>query len=354
MWLALSAAAAVAVLGGIVAGPGNAAQRPKHRQATHASVAYGVLTVDGTNGSDRIALRLQAGQPGILQIDVGDDGSPDFSFDRTQIAKIVVDAGNGADSVRIDESNGVFGDTIPTTINGGNGNDRLAGGTGSGTLNGGNGNDTLAGGNGAERLLGGNGNDSIDGNKGNDVALLGNGDDTFTWDPGDGSDTLEGQNGEDTLVFNDAAAAEHVDLSANGNRLKFFRDVGNITMDTAGIERVDLNALGGADVVTVHDLTGTDVKAFNVDLAATLGGATGDAAQDRVIVNGTNGDDRINVSGGAGGITTSGLATTVKILHSEVANDRLEVNTLAGTDTVDSSGLAAGAIQLFVDGAFVS
>ena len=30
-------------------------------------------------------------------------------------------------------------------------------------------------------------------------------------------------------------------------------------MDTAGVENVDFNALGGADLVTVHDLTGTDV-----------------------------------------------------------------------------------------------
>ena len=32
---------------------------------------------------------------------------------------------------------------------------------------------------------------------------------------------------------------------------------------------------------------------------------------------------------------------------------RLEIDTLAGTDTVDSTGLAAGAIQLFVDGVLV-
>jgi hypothetical protein len=49
----------------------------------------------------------------------------------------------------------------------------------------------------------------------------------------------------------------------------------------------------------------------------------------------------------------SGLAATIGILHSEVANDRLEINTLAGTDSVDSGGLAAGVIQLVVDGALV-
>jgi Ca2+-binding RTX toxin-like protein len=363
---AVAVAAAVAGAAGIVAGEANAAPT-----ITTASLENGLLTIEGTNGSDRIALRLQAGQPGILQVDVGDDGSADFSFQRREIATIAVDAGNGDDSLRIDESNGVFGDTIPTTIDGGNGNDQLVGGvgaetllgangndslvggTGAGTLDGGNGDDTLAGGSGAEKLLGGNGNDSIDGNRGNDVAFMGNGDDTFIWDPGDGSDTVEGQNGEDTMVFNGAAIAEHVDLTANGNRLKFFRDVANITMDTASVERVDFNALGGPDVVTVNDLSGTDVNEVNVDLAGTLGGASGDGQPDRVVVNGTDGNDTIDVSGDAGGVKVSGLVPAVRVFHSEVANDRLEIDTLAGNDNVDSAGLAAGAIQLFVDGVLV-
>jgi hypothetical protein len=47
-------------------------------------------------------------------------------------------------------------------------------------------------------------------------------------------------------------------------------------MDTAGVERVDFTALGGADLVTVNDLRGTGVRSVNVDLAASLGGASGD------------------------------------------------------------------------------
>ena len=34
------------------------------------------------------------------------------------------------------------------------------------------------------------------------MVLMGAGDDTFVWDPGDGSDTVEGQAGADTLLFN--------------------------------------------------------------------------------------------------------------------------------------------------------
>jgi Ca2+-binding RTX toxin-like protein len=333
---ALAAAAAVTGATGIVAGEGNAAPGIKAEQASysseHAKLRHGVLRVKGTEASDKIALRLQAGNPAILQVDVGDDGSADFNFERARIAKIAVNARPGNDLVRIDDSNGPFTDSIPTTLNGGAGNDALSGGSG------------------AETLLGGDGNDAIDGNVDADTARLGAGDDTFVWDPGDGSDVVEGQDGADTMLFNGAGGAEQVDLSANGNRLRFFRTQGTITMDTAGIERVDFNALGGADLVTVNDLSGTDVTDVRVDLAATLGGATGDGQADRVVVNATEGEDTINVQGDAGGVKVSGLAATVGIVHSEAANDRLEINTLAGNDTVDSSGLAAGAIQLLVDG----
>jgi hypothetical protein len=358
--LAVSAVAAIAAVGGTAgtaAGHGTApahhaykASQLRHEAAfIDPQLAQGELAIEGTNGNDRLALRLQAGNPAMLQVDVGDDGSADFTFARAGIARISVDGGNGDDVVRIDESNGVFTDTIPTTIDGGNGDDNLVGGAGAGTLQGGNGNDILAGGSGAETLLGGNGNDTIDGNRGNDVALMGNGND-IRLGSRRRSDVVEGQNGNDTMVFNGAGAAEKVDLSANGNRLRFFRDVANITMDTDGVETVDFNALGGVDLVTVNDLSGTDVGRVNVDLAGSLGGATGDGLADHVVVSGTDGNDRVDVNGDAGAVKVSGLAATVEVLHPEVANDRLDIDTLPGTDTVDAGGLAAGAIQLFVNG----
>src|SRR5213076_441821 len=140
------------------------------------------------------------------------------------------------------------------------------------TLDGGTGDDTIAGARGVETAFGGEGNDTIDGNGGNDQANLGAGDDTFVWDPGDGSDTINGEDGRDTLVFNGAAASETVDLSANGNGLRFFRQPANITMDTGGVEFVTFDALGGADNVTVNDLTGTDVTSVDLDFAGALGG----------------------------------------------------------------------------------
>ena len=38
----------------------------------------------------------------------------------------------------------------------------------------------------------------------------------FVWNPGDGSDTVEGQDGHDTMLFNGANINEKFDLSANG------------------------------------------------------------------------------------------------------------------------------------------
>ncbi len=218
------------------------------------------------------------------------------------------------------------------------------------TLDGGTGNDTIVGSQGVDFLFGGDGNDLITGGRGDDEALMGAGDDTFVWSPGDGSDTVEGQDGTDKMVFNGANVAEHIDVSANGPRVRFTRDVANITMDLNGVERVDFNALGGADQVVVNDLTGTDLKQVNIDLAAPAGSGTGDGAADSVVVNGTGNADNIVVSGGAGGVTVAGLSATVKITGAEGALDGLTVNAQGGDDVVNASGLAAGRINLTLNG----
>src|SRR5262249_5653553 len=100
---------------------------------------------------------------------------------------------------------------------------------------------------------------------------------TFVWNPGDGSDTVEGQDGHDSMLFNGANVGERIDISANGERVRFSRDVANITMDLNDVERVDFNALGGADTITVNDLSGTDVTEVNLNLQAGAGGGDGQA-----------------------------------------------------------------------------
>ena len=47
--------------------------------------------------------------------------------------------------------------------------------------------------------------------------------------------TVEGQDGFDTLQFNGAAIAEQITISANGERVLFTRDMANVVMDTNGV-----------------------------------------------------------------------------------------------------------------------
>jgi len=218
------------------------------------------------------------------------------------------------------------------------------------TLDGGAGNDVLLGSRGDDRLLGGDGKDFVDGNQGNDIALLGAGDDVFQWDPGDGSDTVEGEAGTDTLVFNGANINERMDISANGERARLTRDIGNITMDLNGVEHIEVNARGGADTVTVNDLTGTDVKQVAIDLAGTPGSGQGDGAADSVTVNGTGGNDHITVASSGASVVVNGLAAQVTIAGAEPDKDSLVVNGAAGNDTINASALTAGQINLTING----
>jgi len=217
------------------------------------------------------------------------------------------------------------------------------------TVDGGAGNDTLLGSNGTDLLLGGDGNDFIDGNQGNDTALMGAGDDIFQWDPGDGSDSVEGQGGIDTMLFNGSAANEIFEAAANGERIRFTRNVGNIVMDLNDVEQVELNALGGTDATTVNDLSGTDLTRVNIRLAGTIGGSAGDGQTDTVIVNATNGADFIGVLGAGSAYSVAGLPTIVNVTTSE-PTDTLVVNALGGNDTITAVPLSVGVVLLTVDG----
>jgi Ca2+-binding RTX toxin-like protein len=218
------------------------------------------------------------------------------------------------------------------------------------TADGGAGNDTLTGSNGPDLLLGGDGNDLVDGNQGNDVVFLGAGDDTAVFNPSGGSDTIEGQDGLDKVVFNGSSFSELFELSANGARLRLTRSVANIVFDVDGVERVDLNAFGGADTVTLNDLSGTDVRDVRLDLATTPGGAGGDGQSDTVIVHSTSGNDVVEAVGTGASYSVAGLAALVSVRGSEGANDRLTVNGLAGDDVVDAKDLAAGVVRLTANG----
>jgi Ca2+-binding RTX toxin-like protein len=306
--------------------------------AAQADAAAGVglqgktLVVKGSGANDKLALRLKPGAPAKIEVDFGDNGSADFRISRDRVKRIRVKAGGGNDQVRIDDSGGAFTTAIPTRIDGQGGNDAIRGGAG------------------AEKLNGDGGADVIDGNGGNDVANLGVGDDRFIWDPGDGSDVVEGRKGADTMTFNGSGSDERFGLSANGSRTRLVRNVGNITMDFDGIERVDVNSLGGSDVLSVDDLAPTKVRTVNHDEAAVLGGPAADTGNDQTIVGATNASDAIAATGTAGSAAVSGLAATVNVARADATRDSLTLSALGGNDRVDASTLAADATKLTQDG----
>jgi Ca2+-binding RTX toxin-like protein len=297
--------------------------------ALKTKIQNNTLTITGSAFADVIVLRLSATDANMLEIDSGGDGSADFTFNRSRFDEIEIEAAGGNDTIRIDHSNGVFTTDEKTLLNGEAGNDTLIGSAG------------------PEFLLGGDGADQIDGNQGSDMVLAGAGDDVMTWDPGDASDTLEGGAGSDRLLFNGANIGEIFEVSANGGRVSFTRNIATIVLDLDDVERIDVAARGGADLLTVNDLAGTDLGLVQVDLTV-IGG--GDALADGVIVNGSAADDTVELSAANGGVEASRTGTaTTRVIGAEPALDVLTVNGLAGDDLINVGAGVQALIQLILN-----
>jgi Ca2+-binding RTX toxin-like protein len=307
----LSLILALAAVGGFAAHPAYG--------AVGARVQNGALTVTGDAGDNTIAIRLSA--PQTIAVDVGDDGTNEFTFDRSTFTTIDVVGAGGDDTLRVDQNGGLFTDEAVT-------------------LNGGAGDDTLAGGDGADTLVGGSGADTVDGDRGNDAATLGGGNDSFSWDPGEGSDDIDGGAGRDTLGFNGSNIGEHITVSPT----QLTRDVAAITMGLDALEHVAIAARGGADVITVANLVGSDVKTVDVDLGAA------DGAADTVVATGTEDADHVRVVSDDGAVATDGLAGETRVTGGEAATDTLQIAGGGGDDTVTAKVGVATSIPVSVDG----
>ena len=304
--------------------------------ASQASASYSArvqganLQVDGDNASDALTLVQDPTVPNSVVLDVGDDGTIDFRFDRTTFTALDVDAGGGDDKITISRNGGPFG-ALPIHLAGGSGND------------------TLIGSDGAEVFEGGPGNDFVDGNIGADEAFLGNGNDTFQWDPGDGSDKVEGDGGKDALQFNGSNAGEEMTVSPDGTRVHLHRNVAGIDMDLGTLERINVRTLGSADTVTIGDMARTPLDLVAVDESAFTG--DGDDAKDNVIVTGTSGPDRFTASSPEpGSALISGLAAKVQVDHAESTQDIVTLNGLGGADAFVSGVDVTGPSAIAVDG----
>jgi Ca2+-binding RTX toxin-like protein len=341
--IALAALAAFAVTAASLAvvAPAQAAVADSAPSAS-ARVSNGTLVITGTNGPDDIQMALGA-DPGTLLVDLGQHPTATLTFDRATFSSIFVSLGAGDDSFTVVTARGDV--TTPITVQGGNGNDTITGGSGNDTLVGGNGNDNLLGGAGTDLIFGGRGVDTIDGGPGNDTEILGQGDDVAVWNPGEGSDMIDGGQGHDTLRFNGSNGNENIAVSANGSGDLLTRDVGNIRMDMANVEALQLVTLGGADTVTLHDLHRTALAQAGIDLSAA---GLGDGQPDTVVVEGSDGPDHVKVNADGNAVNIGGLAVATRLTGSE-GFDQLHVNTGAGNDTVQVSEAVNKLIGVTVD-----
>jgi Ca2+-binding RTX toxin-like protein len=191
-----------------------------------AAFAGGALTITGDAVGNNISVQVVSGQ--IKAFDGATDLLPTTTITTKALKSIVVNADDGSDTVLIDAPI-----KVPTTLNGGLGDDLLFGGLGADLINAGDGansvegrdgNDTITGGIDSDALYGGRGSDRIDGGDGPDLIFGGGGagvgtdkladnltggagDDSIfgnqgndTVDAGTGNDLVEGDLGNDTIT----------------------------------------------------------------------------------------------------------------------------------------------------------
>lgn len=194
------------------------------------------ITVKNDDGVIRVDRLANAGSMVIVDLDGNLRDGASYTFDPAEVDEILIDAWGGNDKV-------INYTSIPSTINGGSGNDYLRGGSGADIINGEAGNDIILGKNGDDQLGGGANNDRIYGSSGDDIIEGGSGRDTVYAGSGDdivygesGNDRLYGNNGKDQLF-----AGTGSDRLYGGNN----KDV-LISLDNSGADRMTGNS--GNDV----------------------------------------------------------------------------------------------------------
>ena len=217
----------------------------------------------------------------------------------------------------------ILGTGLPEKIDALDGDDLvLAGG----------GNDTVRGGEGEDILLGEDGDDELVGDRGNDAMFGGDGDDRMIWNNGDGSDVMDGGKGSDTVEANGSDTADDVfEIDGDGKDIDFARtNFGQFTLDISKTEVIEVNGLGGDDIITASENLAPNIT-LRLD-----GGAGNDT------ITGGNTDDRIE--GGAGDdLLTGGTGADVfvfnlgddRITDFEQGVDEVQLVGITGIDSFD-------------------
>ena len=167
---------------------------------------------------------------------------------------------------------------------------------------------------------------------------MGGGLDTALWAPGDGNDIIEGQGGTDFLQMNGSGGNDRFDVTPIGSRTRVTRDIENVNLDLGGVERLDILPGPGGDILRVADMSGTATDHVDFNLSVARGQIGGDNLIDRVFVDGTFGNDTINVNGAGPDVRTTGLAAITTVRGTDPELDRLHVDTKPGVDALTVTG----------------
>lgn len=220
-------------------------QQLEDRRMLSATVSGGVLTVEGTSGNDQITVSLSSDGTTLTVSEAkarrfgrsGKATTTTFTLADTPVNSIVVNAGAGNDTVNLRGATRRAELGIAATLNGGDGNDNLRGGSLADALNGGAGDDNLAGGAGNDTVNGGDGDDNLAGGAGDDLLNGDAGDDKIVG--GAGIDALNGGADDDLLIGADKDGEADV------------LDGGADSADTAGGEDdADKAVVDDADTLT--------------------------------------------------------------------------------------------------------
>ncbi len=212
----------------------------------------GVLSVQGTAGDDVIIVTAKNNLIAVSGV-AG-------TFSATLVKSIVILGGAGNDVIIIagKQDNAALQDiTLPTMIDGGNGDDVIQGGSGRDVIFGGYGSDSLLGRGGDDFLFGGPGDDALYGGDGNDT-LLG----------GDGFDYLFGQAGGDLL--SGGAGGDLLDGGADGDLIA--GDAGFDAFNRSAGGDVYVDGLNG--FVLQGQILGADAVRYTANPFAPSVGAT--------------------------------------------------------------------------------
>ncbi len=176
----------------------------ENRSLLSASLNGGLLTITGTDNNDHIIVYHNSKtQIAVAEVTVIPSATPHHKptvlhhvtkFTAADVKSIDVEAGKGNDFVDVGGS-AKHPLAITSTINGGDGNDNLAGGNAADVINGNAGNDRINGRKGDDHLNGGDGNDRIGG--------------------GRGADVINGDAGNDRIDARDRAATDIIDGGSN-------------------------------------------------------------------------------------------------------------------------------------------